>query len=39
MRCKYWDCGWCYHPNRCGGCVGFSKCPDCNDAKGSDEQK
>ena len=27
--CKYWDCGWCYHPdaNKPQGCTGQVKCP------------
>ena len=26
--CKYFDCGWCYHPetNYENGCIGLSDC-------------
>ena len=26
-RCKYWDSGWCYHPDGpSNGCVGVKDC-------------
>ena len=30
MRCPYWDCGHCYHPEKVtnNGCVGYDNCEE-----------